>query len=109
MSDLNERGPDGLLTPWALACNALVNNGCDCGTDEPGTCVGCLCDAAMKAERARAEAAEKQRDAARAVLRSVEWSADEHCPACSAWKGITYPGGGHAPTCALAAALGGTK
>ena len=27
--ELDERGPDGLLTPWALACDALRDNGCE--------------------------------------------------------------------------------
>lgn len=58
--ELDERGPDGLLTPWALACGAL-RDGCGCDYDEPGTCLGCLCEAAMRAERKRAEKAEAER------------------------------------------------
>ena len=51
-TDLEERDAAGNLTPWALACDALVDDGCDCGEDEPGTCLGCRCEAAMRAERA---------------------------------------------------------
>lgn len=60
LADLEERDKDGNLTDWALACDALHNNGCDCGEDEPGTCLACLCEAAMMAERARAEQAEAE-------------------------------------------------
>lgn len=52
-NDLDERDAHGDLTDWALACQAMVDAGCDCGTDEPGTCFGCLCERAMKAERAK--------------------------------------------------------
>lgn len=43
-----QRDADGKLTDLALACDALEDNGCDCGTDEPGTCLACLCEAALK-------------------------------------------------------------
>jgi hypothetical protein len=49
--DRDERDADGNLTPWALACDALHDNGCDCDEDEPGTCLACRCEAAMQAER----------------------------------------------------------
>ena len=68
MSDLDERDQDGLLTPWALACDALRDAGCDCGEDEEGTCLGCRCEAAMRAERARAEKAEAEIAALKAML-----------------------------------------
>ena len=66
MSDeFNERDSQGNLTDWALACDALSNHGCDCGEDEPGTCLPCLCEKAMRSERDRAECAETDRDFAR--------------------------------------------
>lgn len=43
-----ERDADGNLTPLALAVDALEDNGCDCGTDEPGTCFACRCEAALR-------------------------------------------------------------
>lgn len=43
-----QRDANGNLTDLALACNALQDNGCDCGTDEPGTCLACRCEAALK-------------------------------------------------------------
>ena len=44
----DQRDADGKLTKLALAVDALENNGCDCGTDEPGTCLACCCEAALK-------------------------------------------------------------
>jgi len=69
----HERDAKGALTDWALACDALADNGCDCGEDEPGTCLGCLCERAMRTERERAfdaeaklhEAEERRDDALR--------------------------------------------
>jgi len=40
--DSEERDADGSLTDWALAFDAILGNGCDCGTDEPGTCLACV-------------------------------------------------------------------
>jgi len=37
----DDRDEHGLLTPMALALDALDNLGCDCGTDEPGACLYC--------------------------------------------------------------------
>jgi len=51
----NERDEDGELTDMALAMDALVDLGCDCGVDEPGTCLACICERALRAERAEAE------------------------------------------------------
>jgi len=48
----NERDKNGQLTPMALALDALRNADCDCGTDEPGTCLVCRCEAALRHERA---------------------------------------------------------
>ncbi len=39
---------EGNLTKLAMALGALADHGCDCGTDEPGTCLGCLCEAALR-------------------------------------------------------------
>ena len=44
-----ERDAEGNLTPLALALDALSDHGCDCGTDEPGTCLACVCEAALRA------------------------------------------------------------
>jgi hypothetical protein len=49
----DERDEHGYLTDVALAVAALEDAGCDCGTDEQGTCLACLCEAALKGERAR--------------------------------------------------------
>ena len=75
--DLDERDEHGDLTDWALACAALVDHGCDCGTDEPGTCLGCVCERAMRAERAKVDAltAENKRlcaDLARMITEAGE-------------------------------------
>ena len=43
-----ERDDNGLLTPLALTLNAISDYGCDCGTDEPGTCLCCLCENALR-------------------------------------------------------------
>jgi len=83
----DERDADGnlaVIMDWALARDALTNAGCDCGVDEPETCLACLCESAMKAERAakdaalaRAEKAESERDEVRAQLVEVknQWMA----------------------------------
>lgn len=44
----NQRDANGELTDLALAVDALEDNGCDCGTDESGTCLACRCEAAIK-------------------------------------------------------------
>jgi len=51
--DLEERDAAGNLTDWALACDALSDHGCDCGEGDAGTCLPCLCERAMKAERSK--------------------------------------------------------
>ena len=73
----------------------------------------------VDAEAHRAERAEAARDAARAVLKSIEWAAVGYvgyyvpCQACPSCRGKTGYANcyyseplGHAPDCALAAALG---
>ena len=61
----------------------------------------------LAAAEARAEAAEGERDAARAVLRRVEWVRDSFggnfCPACE-----RYEQHGHASDCQIAAQIGAT-
>lgn len=47
MAMKDQRGPDGFLTPLALALDALEDNGCDCGGGEKGSCLSCLCEAAL--------------------------------------------------------------
>ena len=54
----HERDAKGALTDWVLACDALADNGCDCGEAEEGTCLACVCERATRAERKRAEFAE---------------------------------------------------
>src|SRR3990172_11229022 len=60
MTDRDERNSYGALTDWALPFDALSDYGCDCGDDEPGTCLACVCGRAMRTERARAEKAEAE-------------------------------------------------
>jgi len=55
MINKDERDEHGFLTDMALAVESLEDNGCDCGTDEPGTCLACRCEAALKSERARGD------------------------------------------------------
>lgn len=43
-----ERDAKGNLTKLALALDTIEGNGCDCGTDEQGTCMACRCEAALK-------------------------------------------------------------
>lgn len=45
---IEQRDSEGKLTDLALALNALAETGCDCGTDEDVSCVGCLCERALK-------------------------------------------------------------
>lgn len=53
-SEMNkERDGNGELTDLALALEGLEGLGCDCGTDESGSCVGCLCEAALKSQWSR--------------------------------------------------------
>lgn len=53
MDEREERDENGELTPWALAFDAIADHGCDCGVDEPGTCVACRCARALRNERSR--------------------------------------------------------
>lgn len=43
----NQRDSNGLFTALAQALQALEDYGCDCGNDEPGTCIACLCEVAL--------------------------------------------------------------
>ena len=79
--DRNERDNHGALTDWALACDALADNGCDCGEDEPGTCLSCLCESAMKTERARAERAEAEVARLAARIKDLEAGVATSLPA----------------------------
>ena len=93
---LNEqRNTAGELTPLALAIGALEDYGCDCGEDEPRTCLACLCEAALKDLWERPTAAlppdgtpeEVERVAATRLLRDfvAAWDAGERE---SLWRGI---------------------
>ncbi|MFA5053207.1 MAG: hypothetical protein WC565_04075, partial [Parcubacteria group bacterium] len=44
----SERDANGEFTPLAMALQAISDHGCDCGTDEPGSCLACVCEAALK-------------------------------------------------------------
>ncbi len=62
---------------------------------------------AMRVAWAERDALAAKLEAARVVLRQVEWQGighndGERCPACDEWQS-----GGHGPTCALAAVLNG--
>ncbi len=63
LSLAEQRDAAGMLTPLAVALYAIGDEGCDCGTDEPGTCLGCSCEAALKdlATKLEASAAEVAR------------------------------------------------
>lgn len=43
-----QRDEHGNLTTLALAVDAIEDAGCDCGADDPGTCLACVCEAALK-------------------------------------------------------------
>jgi hypothetical protein len=65
---LDERDSDGKLTALAMALNSVVANGCDCGEDEPWTCIGCLFEQSLheqfdEIERLRHENADIKREA----------------------------------------------
>jgi hypothetical protein len=45
---VNDRDASGNLTPLAQALDVIGGTGCDCGVDEPGSCIGCVCEAALK-------------------------------------------------------------
>lgn len=66
----DERDEKGELTDLALAVNAIQSVGCDCGTDEPGTCLACLCEPVL--ERLLGELEEF-----RQLRESVRWFAGE--------------------------------
>lgn len=55
-----ERDENGNLTDMALAIDALIDFGCDCGDDNDPPCLGCLCEKALRTERKRALAAESK-------------------------------------------------
>jgi hypothetical protein len=44
----NDRDASGDLTPLAQALDCIGGTGCDCGVDEPGSCIGCVCESALK-------------------------------------------------------------
>jgi len=71
MTDRDERNTHGALTNWAVAFDALSNHGCDCGEDEFGTCLACVCVRALWAERERAERAEA--DIAKVIAQLKIW------------------------------------
>lgn len=78
-NNLDERDSEGNLTAWALACHALADHGCDCGQDEPGSCLVCVCERALRAERARAEKIEASNRDAYAEIKRLrgEWDDED--------------------------------
>lgn len=44
---VDERDDEGNLTSLALALDVIEGNGCDCGTDELGSCISCVCKRAL--------------------------------------------------------------
>jgi len=42
-----QRDGEGNLTKLAQAVDSIIGTGCDCGTDEPESCIVCLCEAAL--------------------------------------------------------------
>lgn len=68
----DERDGDGLLTDYALAFDALQDHGCDCGTDEPETCLACVCQRALMTERRAREQAEERARVAEGRLRTLD-------------------------------------
>ena len=64
----NECDASGNLTDLALALDAIRDQGCDCGTDEPGTCIGHVCERALRTEREARDAAIRERDEAHELL-----------------------------------------
>ena len=78
---IDQRDRDGDLTPLALAVNAIGGDGygCDCGTDEPGTCLACLCAAAIRALLLEIAVLRKSADGLLTIMPDPTWgkSADE--------------------------------
>ena len=68
----DERDASGKLTDLALALDALGNHGCDCGEDEPGTCLACQCEAGLRDLHTRLAAAEEIANNARARVRELK-------------------------------------
>jgi hypothetical protein len=60
LSLIEHRDTNGLLTPLTLALSVIGDAGCDCGTDEPGTCLGCICEEALKYLVTKLEASEAE-------------------------------------------------
>jgi hypothetical protein len=98
---MDERDKDGNLTDYALAMDALHDLGCDCGTDEAGTCLACVCRRALLAERKMRDEAMTERDALQKqkeevidrlesarpfAVKSIHWNAGEPMEAtCEHW------------------------
>lgn len=68
MTRIDEINMSG-LTDFDLAWSMLDDAGCDCGVDEPGTCLACVCMQALRKERAA-------RDQAQELLR--RWLTIDH-------------------------------
>lgn len=70
--DMNEqRDAAGNLTDLALALDAISDTGCDCGEDEPGTCLACVCERALRAQWGRAQELRVALDAAARSLAAL--------------------------------------
>ncbi len=78
MLSKDERDENGNLTDTALALDALENHGCDCGTDEKGTCLVCRCEKALRTERARAVRAEESSNGWKECMDMVRQDLQRH-------------------------------
>jgi len=83
MTSKDERDEHGYLTDTALAIEALENNGCDCGTDEPGTCLACRCEKALRSERARVTELTAEVERLRDTLNMIE--CETQCEDAAGW------------------------
>ena len=70
---MNQRDRDGNLTPLAEAVYALEGYGCDCGTDEPHTCLACRCEAAIRGLLLEIAVIREAADALLTILPDPKW------------------------------------
>jgi len=68
---IEQRDAAGNLTDLALALDALSDNGCDCGEDEPGTCLACVCERALRTQWERVQELRVALDAAARSLAAL--------------------------------------
>lgn len=83
---VDQRDACGQLTLLALALDALEDHGCDCGVDEPGSCLACRCKAGLADLAAQRDRQAVEREHHRETLR--RWWAEQRwqvsgCGSCS--------------------------